>query len=140
MSTNRNAVLEYAADKNWKMAVPCAAAKGTAEEPGCGDTLEVAFAAKRDIITAIWYNITESACPPAHACAAAACSLAKGRPVIEAYLITSVDIAGLLSDDGRLDAEHIHCAMMAELALKRAVRDYSIKKKSAREGERMAVI
>lgn len=53
-------------------------------------------------------------------------SLVRGRPVLEAYTIDSSAIATAL---GGLEPEYMHCAMMAELALKRAVLDYAGKRK-----------
>ena len=46
--------------------------------------------------------------------------------LLEAYTIDSSVIATAL---GGLEPEYMHCAMMAELALKRAVLDYAGKRK-----------
>ena len=84
------------------------------------------FSADRELITSISYTITETSCFPSKACAETAAALVRGRPVLEAYTIDSSAIATAL---GGLEPEYMHCAMMAELALKRAVLDYAGKRK-----------
>lgn len=95
---------------------------GSCEDPSCKDVLTYYFSAKREMITDIRYTITEKSCYPSKACAEAAAGLALGKPVMEAYTIDSGAVAEAL---GGLDQEYVHCAMMAELALKRAVLDYA---------------
>ena len=95
---------------------------GQCVEPDCGDVLEYTIKTERELITEIAFTITETACLPVKACAAIAAELAKGKAVMEAYLITKDDIAKVT--DG-LEPEQEHCAMMAELALKRTIVNYS---------------
>ena len=130
MATNREKVLEYAQDKQFVGLPQECAAVGQVIEPHCGDVLKIGFNTRREIITEIGYDLTESACPPVHACAHLICQLAKDKAVIQGYLITYKQIAEMISDNGELDPEHVHCAQMAELALKQAVSQYSLKKKS----------
>ena len=85
---------------------------------------------RREIITECRFTITESACPPLKACAARAAELALGKPVMEAYLISA---AALSEFFGGLEQESIHCAQMAEIALKRTLKDYAV-----RRADRMA--
>lgn len=124
---NREIIDRYAADTE-RIGLPDGAqAYGRCEEPDCGDVMEVGFKTLREIITDIGYTITDTACPPMKACAAIAAGLAAGKPVMEAYLIDKDAIA---AEAGGLDAENMHCAMMAELSLKRAIVDYSQRKKA----------
>lgn len=102
---------------------------GKCEDPTCGDVLTYYFSAEREVITQIRYTITEKSCFPSKACAETAAGLALGKPVMEAYTIDSTAVAQAL---GGLDGPYIHCAMMAELALKRAVLDYAKKRKEGR--------
>ncbi|NLN98545.1 MAG: iron-sulfur cluster assembly scaffold protein [Eubacteriaceae bacterium] len=102
-------------------------ASGIAVEPDCQDELEIRINTKRDLVTEISYMITESACTPAKACASLATMLAKNKPVLEAYLI---DADRISNEFGGLTKENYHCAQMAELALKRAILDYSRFKKN----------
>lgn len=95
---------------------------GETVEPGCGDIMRIYIRTHREIITEIKYTLTESSCDTVRSCAAAAIALAKDKPVMEAYLITKDQIADCL---GILSIEQIHCAMMAELTLKKAIVDYA---------------
>ena len=53
-----------------------------------------------------------------------------------AYLtVTAKAIAKEMSTDGELDEGHVHCALMAELAFKRALSAYSAKKQAERGGK-----
>ena len=93
---------------------------GACQDPSCRDVLTYYFSADRELITSISYTITETSCFPSKACAETAAALVRGRPVLEAYTIDSSAIATAL---GGLEPEYMHCATMAELALKRAVLD-----------------
>lgn len=127
MATSFDRVMEYAAMENVRSLPDNFDGIGSIEEPNCGDILTIAFKSKREIITEIGYTVTEKACPPVYAAASCIVVLAKGKAVMEAFLITAQDIEKLLSDDGKLDKEHFHCAQMAELALKKAIIDHSKK-------------
>ena len=85
---------------------------------------------RREIITECRFTITESACPPLKACAARAAELALGKPVMEAYLISADALSEFF---GGLEQESIHWAQMAEIALKRTLKDYAV-----RRADRMA--
>lgn len=95
--------------------------RGSCEEPGCGDVMEFTIKTHREIITEIGFTITESACLPVKASAAITAEIAKGKPVLEAYLIDKDQIGQKV---GGLEEEYVHCALMAELALKRAIVNY----------------
>lgn len=95
---------------------------GEAVEPSCGDVTRIYLRTRREVITEIDFTITETACLTAKVCVAAACKLAKDKPVMEAYL---VDKDAVAAEVGGLPPESIHCAIMAELALKRAIVNYS---------------
>lgn len=131
MATNREKVLQFAQDKQFAGLPEGCAGAGQVVEPHCGDVLKIGFNTRREIITEIGYELTQSACPPVHACAHLICQLAKDKAVLEAYLLTYKQIAQLISDDGNLDPEHVHCAQMAELALKQAIAQYSRAKQNA---------
>ena len=84
--------------------------------------MEIYIKTRREVITEIGYTITDSACPPVKACASIATKLALGKPVLEAYLVNEGQIA---EEAGGLEGEYRHCAIMAELTLKRAITDYA---------------
>ncbi len=125
---NRELILEYAESQKHRGLLEQAQGRGSCREPECGDELIITIKTKREIITEIGYTITESACPPMKACAAAAAELAKDKAVLEAYLLTKDNIAEAV---GGLDKENIHCAMMAEIALKQAILDYTKRREAA---------
>lgn len=103
---------------------------GGMEEPHCKDTLTIGIAVnQRAMVVDSGFTLTETACDTVRAAAAAAAALAKDRPVLAAYTITAADIAAELSDDGALNQEHLHCAQMAEIALKKAVADFCADRK-----------
>lgn len=109
---------------------------GASQDPSCKDVLQYYLSAEREIITAISYTITETSCFPSKACAQTAARLAFKKPVMEAYTIDSGAIAAEL---GGLEEKYIHCAMMAELALKRAVVDYA-RRRQGRQPVRAALL
>lgn len=98
---------------------------GQVREPGCGDELSMYISTRREIITECSFTITDTACPPLKACAALAAELALGKPVMEAYLISAGELAAFF---GGLPKESMHCAQMAELALKQTLKDYAVKR------------
>ncbi|MEG0157363.1 MAG: iron-sulfur cluster assembly scaffold protein [Anaerovoracaceae bacterium] len=103
-----------------------AMAEGACTDPDCGDELSVYFKTERELVSGIGFSITPTACDVAKACGYAVINLAKDKPVMEAYLIGHKEVAAYL---GGLAEENLHCAMMAELALKRAIVQYSNAKK-----------
>ena len=119
---NRVIIEEYALRTDYRGKLSDYHGIGQCIEPDCGDVLEYTIKTEREIITEIAFTITESACLPVKACATIAAELAKGKPVLEAYLITKEDIAKVTEG---LEEEQEHCAQMAELALKRTIIDYS---------------
>ena len=136
MATDTGRVHEWAA-REGEYPLPAEPdATGTAVEPDCGDNLTMGFKTHREIITEIGFDLTKSACPPTRACAVCAAHLAKGKPVMPAYLtVTAKAIAKELSTDGELDQGHVHCALMAELAFKRALAAYSAGRRCEHEAE-----
>lgn len=128
MATSREKVLKAAAEKDkYPLPQDCEAI-GWVTEPHCGDKLAIGFKTRREVITQIGYSLTDSACPPMFACASVLCEMALNKPVLAAYVIKSAAISEALGTDGGLDEQSVHCAIMAELALKRAIMDFSRKR------------
>lgn len=98
---------------------------GIATEPECQDRLEIRICVNENgVIEQAGFSLTQSACPPMWACATYACAQCKGKPALMALTLDHEQLGKALSDDGTPDQAHIHCAMMAEIALKRALADY----------------
>lgn len=136
MATDKERVLAWAS-REGEFPLPSGLdATGTAIEPDCGDHLTMGFKTHREVITEIGFDLTKSACPPTRASAVCAAHLAKGKAVMAAYLtVTAKTIAKELSADGELDEGHVHCALMAELAFKRALAAYSARKRAEHEAQ-----
>lgn len=102
---------------------------GEAREPNCSDVMTIYLTVNpRRMVVDSGFVLTEGACATVRAAAAAAVLLARDKPVMAAYTIAAADIARELSDDGTVEKQYQHCMQMAELALKRAVVDYSNQK------------
>lgn len=125
MATNRERVLELASDKTLAGVPAEYNGMGETVEPHCGDVMRIYLQVNpRQVVVGAGFTISEGACAPVVASAALAAKLALDKPVMAAYTVNREDLAKELSDDGTLDQEHVHCAIMAELTLKRAVLDY----------------
>lgn len=127
MATDKQKILDIA--QNSANSVPNHYnGRGEAHEPNCNDKMVMYITVnERKMIVDSGFELTEGACATVKATAAVAARLARDKPAIAAYTITALQIAAELTDDGELDKEHLHCAIMAELATKRAVVDYSSK-------------
>jgi len=123
--TDQALALEWAAKaKNYPLPQEYNA-QGAAEEPSCKDLLELRLRVDEfGRVAEMGFTLTESACPPVWACAAYACDQCLGKPVMLCLTFDHRRLFPALSGDGEPDPEHIHCAMMVELALKRALADY----------------
>ena len=123
--TNQQLTLSWAA-KSGDYPLPEAYnGAGVANEPNCEDRLEIRLRVNAfGVIESAGFSLTESACPPMWACAVYACAQCQGRPALAALTMDHKKIGCALTEDGEPDIGHIHCAMMAEIALKRALADY----------------
>ena len=118
-------ILEYSEKQELRGELRDFQGSSRVQEPGCGDEMCMYLKTHREVITEIRFTITDSACPPVKACGALAAEMALGRPVMEAYLIDADRLSQRL---GGLPKENMHCAMMAGIALKKAIKDYVSKR------------
>lgn len=130
---NQELVLEYSEKQELKGTMEDCQGRSLVREPGCGDVMCMYLKTRREIITEISYTVTETACPPVKACAALAAELALNKPVLEAYLISADKLSSYF---GQLPKESYHCALMAEIALKKAVKDYVSHRNAPQAGSR----
>ncbi len=95
----------------------------------CGDLMELYIKVKekdgKTIISDIKFNTL--GCAAAIATSDAICEMAKGKTIEEALRIQYKDVVNKL---GSLPQVKIHCASLAQEALKSAVSDYENKKKN----------
>lgn len=99
---------------------------GEAGNPKCGDTMTVYIKVKDDVIEDIKFQTF--GCAAAIATSSMMTELAKGKKIEEALKISKKEIADAL--DG-LPPIKMHCSLLAEDALKKAIEDYLNKKKNA---------
>lgn len=98
---------------------------GTAHEPSCGDILEFRLLVDQyGLVRKVGFSLPDSACPPVRACATYVCATIVNKPILMAYTCTADKISYALSNDGQVDKEHVHCTLMAEVALKQALANY----------------
>jgi len=99
---------------------------GVVGAPSCGDMMQLQLKINED-------GIIEDAkfktfgCGSAIASSSLITTLVKGKSVEDAYLIRNVDIAAELE----LPPQKIHCSVLAEDAIKAAIRNYKEKKTKA---------
>ena len=95
---------------------------GKAGSPVCGDVMKVFIKVKDNRITDIKFKTL--GCAAAIASSSMLTELAKGRTLNEAEKITRMDIVKAL---GGLPPIKIHCSVLAQDALKEAIKDYKKK-------------
>lgn len=85
----------------------------------CGDIMKMYLKIENDIITDVKFNTY--GCASAIATSSIATDMIKGQPISEALRLTNKAVVEAL--DG-LPAVKIHCSVLAEQAIKAAVKDY----------------
>lgn len=85
----------------------------------CGDIMKMYIKVKDDIVTDVKFNTY--GCASAIATSSIATDMIKGKPISEALKLTNKAVVEAL--DG-LPAVKIHCSVLAEEAIKAAVKDY----------------
>lgn len=85
----------------------------------CGDIMKMYLKIENDIITDVKFNTY--GCASAIATSSIATDMIKGQPLSEALKLTNKAVVEAL--DG-LPAVKIHCSVLAEQAVKAAVKDY----------------
>lgn len=89
----------------------------------CGDIMKVYLKVENDIIADVKFETF--GCGSAIASSSMATELIKGKPVSEAMLLTNRAVAEAL--DG-LPAHKMHCSVLAEEAIQKALQDYFTRK------------
>ena len=92
---------------------------GEAGNPVCGDIMKIYLKIESDIITDVKFETF--GCGSAIASSSMATELIKGKPISEAMTLTNKAVTEAL--DG-LPAHKLHCSVLAEEAIRLALRDY----------------
>ena len=87
----------------------------------CGDTMKVYIKVEENRIAKISFQTL--GCATAIACSDMLCDLANGKTIEQAKKVSFKDIADKL---GELPVQKVHCAHLAEKALKLAIQDFEI--------------
>lgn len=103
--------------------IPDADGIGEVGNAKCGDIMKIYLKIDNDIITDVKFETF--GCGSAIASSSMATELIKGKPLSEALTLTNKAVTEAL--DG-LPAHKIHCSVLAEEAIKSAVKDYYDKK------------
>lgn len=85
----------------------------------CGDIMKIYIKVKDGIITDVKFNTF--GCGSAIASSSMATEMIKGKPISEALTLTNKAVAEAL--DG-LPAHKLHCSVLAEEAIRAAIKDY----------------
>ena len=92
---------------------------GEAGNPVCGDIMKISLKIDNDTITDVKFETF--GCGSAIASSSMATELIKGKPVEEAAALTNKAVTEAL--DG-LPAHKLHCSVLAEEAIRAALKDY----------------
>lgn len=85
----------------------------------CGDIMKIYIKVEGDIITDVKFNTF--GCGSAIASSSMATEMIKGKPIVQALELTNKAVAEAL--DG-LPAHKLHCSVLAEEAIRAAIKDY----------------
>jgi nitrogen fixation NifU-like protein len=99
--------------------IPDASGVGTVGNPICGDVMKMFIKVEDDVIVDAKFKTF--GCGAAIATSSMATELIKGKPVKDALLITNKAVAEAL---GGLPPVKMHCSVLAEEALRAAIKDY----------------
>jgi nitrogen fixation NifU-like protein len=91
--------------------------------PACGDVLQLQILVENDVIVSSKYKIF--GCGSAIAAGSVTTEFITGKKIKDVINITNSDIAGYL----KLPPIKLHCSMLAEDAIKEAIKDYKNKNK-----------
>lgn len=103
---------------------------GEVGNPVCGDIMRIYLKIENDIITDVKFKTF--GCGAAIASSSVTTQMIKGKDISEALKITNKDVINVL---GGLPKIKIHCSVLAEEAIKKAVADYFRKNTDMTEAE-----
>ncbi len=97
---------------------------GTVGNASCGDIMQISLRIENDIIVDAKFKTF--GCAAAIATSSTATEMIKGMTVEEALKVTNKKVIECL---GGLPSQKIHCSVLAEEAIKKAIEDYKAKNK-----------
>ncbi len=96
---------------------------GTVGNASCGDIMQISLKIENDIIVDAKFKTF--GCTAAIATSSTATEMVKGLTIEEALKVTNKKVVETL---GGLPAQKLHCSVLAEEAIKKAIEDYLAKK------------
>ncbi len=96
---------------------------GTVGNASCGDIMQITLKIENDIIVDAKFKTF--GCTAAIATSSTATEMVKGMTIEEALKVTNSKVVEAL---GGLPAQKLHCSVLAEEAIKKAIEDYLAKK------------
>jgi nitrogen fixation NifU-like protein len=98
---------------------------GTVGNASCGDIMQISLRIENEIITDAKFKTF--GCAAAIATSSTATEMIKGMTVEEALKVTNKKVVETL---GGLPSQKLHCSVLAEEAIKKAIEDYKSKKQA----------
>lgn len=98
---------------------------GTVGNASCGDIMQISLRIENDVIVDAKFKTF--GCAAAIATSSTATEMIKGMTVDEALTVTNKMVIEYL---GGLPSQKIHCSVLAEEAIKKAIEDYRSKKQA----------
>ncbi len=98
---------------------------GTVGNASCGDIMQISLRIENDIIVDAKFKTF--GCAAAIATSSTATEMVKGMTIEEALKVTNKKVVETL---GGLPSQKLHCSVLAEEAIKKAIEDYLSKKKA----------
>lgn len=98
---------------------------GTVGNASCGDIMQISLKIENDVIVDAKFKTF--GCTAAIATSSTATEMVKGMTVEEALKLTNKRVVEAL---GGLPAQKLHCSVLAEEAIKKAIEDYQSKKQA----------
>ncbi len=98
---------------------------GTVGNASCGDIMQISLKIENDVIVDAKFKTF--GCAAAIATSSTATEMIKGMTIEEALTVTNKQVIDKL---GGLPAQKIHCSVLAEEAIKKAIEDYRTKKQA----------
>ena len=98
---------------------------GTVGNASCGDIMQISLRIENDVIVDAKFKTF--GCAAAIATSSTATEMIKGMTVEEALKVTNKKVVETL---GGLPSQKLHCSVLAEEAIKKAIEDYQSKKQA----------
>lgn len=99
-------------------------------DPDCGDSLTIYIRVENEIITDVRFQVV--GCAGAISSGSMATEMIKGKTIPEALRISNDDVVKAL---GGLPPEKVHCSVMAEEAIVRAIENYKYNMAAMHSGQ-----